>query len=110
MLGLLLIYFIGKYFYDLAAKFGKSKWLFAIIGIVTYYGGTILFGVVLGVYAALTNSSTILGLGDLALTLISIPVGIIIAWGLYTLLKNQWQKKTEPVETEILDAKDALDF
>ena len=34
MLGLLLIYFIGKYFYDLAAEFEKNKWLYAILGVV----------------------------------------------------------------------------
>jgi hypothetical protein len=35
MLGLILIYFVGKAFYDLAGLHGKSQWGFAILGIVS---------------------------------------------------------------------------
>ena len=34
MLGLVLLYWIGKYFYKLAEEYDKSKWGFAILGLV----------------------------------------------------------------------------
>lgn len=48
MLGLVFIYFIGKYFYKLVEEFGKSKWGFVILGVVLYYGGVFLGGIILG--------------------------------------------------------------
>lgn len=49
MLGILLLFFIGKYFYKLAEKFKKSQWGYTILGVVTYYGGTIIFGLAFGI-------------------------------------------------------------
>ncbi|TDN87659.1 hypothetical protein DET49_111107 [Salegentibacter sp. 24] len=37
MLGLLLLYWIGKYHYRLAGEYDKSQWGFTILGIVAYY-------------------------------------------------------------------------
>ena len=48
MLGILLIYFIGKSFYTLAETHNRSRWTFAIIGIVTYYASLFLGAIILG--------------------------------------------------------------
>ena len=53
MLGLLLIYFIGKQFYVLAESFKQNKWLFAILSVVVYYAAGLIFGVVLGLFDVL---------------------------------------------------------
>ena len=101
MLGLVLLYFVGKAFYDLAKKHGKNKWLFAILGVVSYYGGIFGAGIVLGLIGIaypefLENAS------EFAINLMAIPVGVLICWGFYRLLKYQWEKNVSPTE-ELLD-------
>jgi hypothetical protein len=103
MLGLLLIYFIGKYFYQLATDFNKNKWVFAVIGVVTYYGGMVLFGFGLGVFLAMSDNVDFIDNNEMLLNIIGIPVGIFSAWILYTVLKNNWKKSSKLEETELLD-------
>ncbi|EDP94895.1 hypothetical protein U8527_15175 [Kordia algicida OT-1] len=98
MLGLVLIYFVGKQFYDMAKKYDQSAWLYAILGVVSYYGGIIAGGVILGVIIGLffpefldTTSETVLGL-------MTIPIGILACWGFYQLLKRKWTKDFEEKE------------
>ena len=47
MLGLILIYFIGKRFQDLAKTYDNHKWGFAIAGVATYYIGTFIAGILI---------------------------------------------------------------
>src|SRR5690242_1894849 len=101
MLGLLLIYFIGKYYYNLAGEHGKSQWGFAILGVVTYYVGAFVMGIFLGIFypdAAETMNNLVLGL-------IAMPLGILFTWGLYKILENQWGN-TAPDDFEDSDVLD----
>ena len=91
MLGLILIYFIGRSFYRLAEQFNKNRWLFAILGIVAYYAGTFIGGLILGIVDGF------LGLGfnwdnDLSLGLIALPFGVLMTYVFYVLLKRNWKK------------------
>jgi hypothetical protein len=102
MLGLVLIYFIGKVFYDLAGMNGKNKWGFAILGVVAYYGGSFL-GPLL-IYILAEFGVLPFKVGETALTFIGIPFGALTCWGTYMLLKTQWNKSTEKVNREeVLD-------
>ena len=53
LLGLILISFVGKAFYDLAGLHGKSQWGFAILGIATYYAGIMTAGFAMGIISEL---------------------------------------------------------
>ena len=102
MLGLVLLYFIGRYFYRLAEKYKKNKWLFAIIGVATYYAGTFVAGIIL----ALLNE--FLGLSidwdnDLLLSVLALPFGILATYALYYFLNKNWEKHVVFVEDEIQD-------
>jgi len=102
MLGIVFLYFIGKYFYKLAEEFNKNKWLFAILGIAIYYFGTFVGGIVLGIL------DEFVGIGfdwdnNLALGIIALPFGLAAAYLFYFLLKKQWQKSIVIVEDEIHD-------
>ncbi len=102
MLGLIFLYFIGKYFFKLAEEFNQNKWLFAILGIIVYYLGTFAGGILLGILDAL------IGIGfnwdnNLALGLIALPFGIGAAYLFYFLLKKQWEKTIVIVEDNIQD-------
>jgi len=65
MLTILFIFFIGRHFFTLAEEYNKNKWLFAIIGVVVYYVGSAIGGIIMSVFQEL--------------------FGFYIDWG------NQWQ-------------------
>jgi amino acid transporter len=91
MLGLVLVYFIGKKFHELANDYEKSPWPFAILGVATYYAGTFLFGLLLGITLEIFSPGTLEGMHDFVLGLIAIPFGLFSCWGLYYLLRRIWE-------------------
>lgn len=102
MLGLLLIYFIGKWFYDLASEFNQSKWLFAILSIVVYYAAILIFGFVLGLLILLFDWQINLE-NNFGINLLAIPIGLLADWAFYEFLKMRWKKKIVLVKDEIDD-------
>src|SRR5687768_9646912 len=103
MLGLFLIYFVGKAFYQLAELYNKSKWGFAVLGVASYYAGTFFFGVAIG----LSNELGWIDTGhvpEIGLSLMGIPFGILACWGLYKILERQWSKPSKFTDEEILDS------
>lgn len=105
MIKLILIYFVGREFYVLAEKRRRSKWLFAILGVVSYYAGVLAGQIILmGLYELLLDGS-IEDINQIVLALLSIPFGVLICWGFYTFLKSRWSRKeTFSTSEEILDA------
>ncbi len=103
MLGLVLIYFIGKYFYKLAEEFGKSKWGFAILGVVSYYGGAFLGGIILGLLSLVWDDFQVEYMSDMQLGLMAIPFGILMCIGVYSLLKRIWTKNKKKEVVSIDD-------
>lgn len=105
MLGLLLIYFVGKKFYDLADNYNRSKWGFAILGILSYYVGLLAGAFCLGLALALAFDMMALdSTEELLVSLISIPIGILTCWGFYKLLESNWRKTSRQGFDQILDA------
>lgn len=92
MLGLALIYFIGKYFYELADDYEKSRWGFAILGVVSYYAGTFIGGIIVAIFYEIFGSTSIQTENDIILSFMVLPFGLLACWGLYTLLKRRWSK------------------
>lgn len=102
MLSILFLYFIGKYFYKLAERFNKNKWLFAITGIVIYYVGTFIGGVVLAILDWLLELDFDWE-NSVSLSFIALPFGIATSYLFYFILKKQWEKTFVLVEDEIQD-------
>lgn len=100
MLSILLIYFIGKPFYDLSTNYDKNKWVFAILGVVTYYLGTFIGGIVLGLLDVLLNVGFDWD-NRLLLGIMAIPFGILTCYGLYVILKKKWQREALYKKNEI---------
>ncbi len=103
MLGLLLLYWIGKAFYDLAKTHGKKPWLGAFIGIASYYGLQLVVG---GIAFLLTDFDEPLNsglLGDFGLSILGILIGALGTWGLYRYLKQKWSVTSVETHREILD-------
>lgn len=92
MIGLLLLYWIGKYFYKLAEEHNKSQWGFAILGVVAYYGGTIVFGVIAAVVMEIISPGFIDTFNETVFSLFMIPFGILCCYVLYKYLEKTWEK------------------
>lgn len=110
MLGLVLIYILGKYFYELARKFDKNLWGNAIFGVLVYYLGTFAGGIILVVAMGITSEGTleeIDSFDERALNLMSLPFGLLAAYLLYRYLEKRWTneftKKSTDHSSEILD-------
>lgn len=103
MLGLILIYFIGKSYYKLAEEFTKNKWLWAILGIAFYYVGTFIGGAILAIGYDLVLEESIESTNEYLIGLMALPFGLATWWGSYTMLKKQWSSSTE-MDEQVLDS------
>lgn len=114
MLALVFIFFLGRSFYKLAELYGRSKWGYGILGVVIYYAGLMLGGLIVGVFyaiyiglenienfdAAVDRNSTFLGL-------LAIPFALLSCWLAYKFLESRFKRSLEdhPVnlDSDILD-------
>jgi hypothetical protein len=103
VIGLLLIYFIGKAFYDLADKYEKSKWGYAILGVASYYFGLLLGGFIVGIAVEIFAPGTVTEFSDVALGLMAVPLGLLTCWGIYKLLERNWSNPPIKDNNDILD-------
>lgn len=100
MLGLLLIYYIWKYYSELAVTYNKSKW-YGLLGIASYYIGTFIGGFAIAMVALLSSgSNSIDGMNDFVLGLIAFPFGLLSVWSLYKILKKRWSNTAEHTDND----------
>lgn len=102
MLGLVLLYFIGKKFYELADEYEKNKWGFAILGIIVYYLGAFVFVAVLGVFVVIMESDFLETTNNFIVGIMALPFGILSCYGLYYYLEKTW-KKQNPLRDKMID-------
>jgi len=105
MLGLILIYWIGKQFYKLAEQYGKSEWGYAILGVIVYYAGQIALGL-LAVITMGLDETGLEGSASIGLNIFGVLVGGVVCWGFYAFLSNRWSKlpPPNPANEDILDS------
>lgn len=104
MLGILPLYFIGKYFYELAFEHNRSRWGFAILGIATYFISQLAMGFILGIILVASDTE-FTGNMELVTNIAGILIGIAGVWLFYFLLKRAWEKnpKKGVSNSELLD-------
>ena len=102
MLSLLLLYWIGKYFYKLAEEYDKSKWGYAILGIVVFYSGAIIIGGIIMFIVEMLSSGFIDRFSDNVLGLIMMPFGALSCYLLYKYFEKTWEKN-DPRKNSIID-------
>lgn len=104
LLGLLPLFIVGRYFYQLAHEHNRSTWGFAILGIVVYFASQFLLGIVLGLVLLATGSQMILEESSLLLNLVGIGMGVLAVWLFYYLLKKNWEKNPKSAgNSDLLD-------
>lgn len=106
MIALLILFFIGKWFYELAKKHGRNGWLYGILGVVVYYGSAIIGGFLIGFIAVMVGYEEILNWPDLALNLIAIPIGILGIMLVHRVLRKNWENNPKNQDSELLDSTD----
>lgn len=106
MIGLFLLYFIGKAYYDLAGLHNKGQWLYAILGIVSYYASAFIGGILIGIFAEIFMTGSLDDTSDIVWGLIALPFGILGCWGFYRILKSRWENspKFSVHSDDVLDA------
>jgi hypothetical protein len=104
MLALILIFFVGKYFYDLAGRYDRNKWGYAILGVITYYAGTFLIGIIIGVLGEFGVINDVESIPTIVLTIVAIPAGALSSYLLYRYLENRWDKPTYEPPSDVLDS------
>lgn len=96
MLEIVAVVLIGRYFYKLAEEYDKSKWLFPLIGIVTFYGTYLVVGFFYGIYLYSTDPYiTESDINPFMVVLLGLPIGIGAVVLLYKLLESNWKKNTK---------------
>ena len=95
MFSLVLVYFVAKSFYELAEKHGKSDWGFAIVGVVSYYAGIFLGGMIIALIQEAISPGTLGSEDSMWVNILAVPLGILSCYGAYVMLKRSWSKPRE---------------
>lgn len=103
MLGIILLYFIGKTFYDLAVRYKRNPWGYTLLGVASYYAGIILAEVNYVLIYYLLEWGSIEELNDILLGLMAMPFGVLACWLTYRYLKEHFKAKKTQSDPNILD-------
>ncbi|WP_337967555.1 hypothetical protein [uncultured Flavobacterium sp.] len=106
MIGILFIYWIWKSFTNLALEYDKNKWTYFFIGIISYYGGTILAGFLVGIVLGLANgfdSVANQNFENAGWSIFFVLIGGLACYGTFKFLENKLEKERE------LNKKDGID-
>lgn len=102
LLALILIFFVGKAFYELAERYNRSRWGFAVVGVATYYAGIFASWFVMGIFSEL-GIVAFSDFPEAVLGIMAFPFGVLSCWGTYSFLKKQWGKPKKVDTMDILD-------
>lgn len=99
MLGIIIIYWIGRKYYDLAVRCNKSPWSWAIYAILIFYGSQIMFGVLVALFSPETNFET----NEVILNILGIAISGIVWFSVYKLLEKRWEKIDPNTYEDLID-------
>ena len=103
MISFILLYFIGLPFYNLAEKHRKSRWLIALIGILIYFAGTFIGGIIITLVSTYLFDYSVSRIHDFLLNLLTIPFGLLFGWIFYRFLILKWESISTITDINILD-------
>lgn len=99
MIDIFLIYYISRYYSLLARRYGRNKWLYAIIGVLTYYIAGISVITLLNDYRYGTGAP----MPSLFGMFVIIPIGLFACVLLFVILEQVWRSKASKSNSNILD-------
>ena len=100
MLGILILYFLARWLYNLAKKYDKPhKWLYGLLAVLTYYGIGVTSVLIILFSGALRTGGDIDSLENrMVLTLLALPFGIGGVALLHYLLKRKWSREIKSTD------------
>ena len=98
MIGIILIYFIWKRFADLALNYNKKRWPYGILGIVAYYAGTLIGGLILG-FLSIILDFAIDADNTTLMSIIGLPFGLGTCYLTYYFLEKKWEKEEDSLDS-----------
>lgn len=87
----------------MAEKFNKSKWGYAILGVVAYYAGLYISLFLIGMGMGLFVPEKIDSINETLFGLLGVPFGLLASHLLYKFFKKQWNGGFRTVDASILD-------
>jgi hypothetical protein len=103
MIGLILLYFAGKQFYELAKKHGKHKWGYALLGVASYYIGLFVGAFVIAYLYEMNSPGSIDEGNEMLIGLAGVPVGILTCVLLYKFLAKRLRNEVVVTSDDLLD-------
>ncbi len=76
-----LLIFIGRRYYNLAVQYAKTGWLYAFLGIVSFFFGVFVGAIIVVVVYEIGLETSIDDVNDFLLDVLCIPFGIGLCWG-----------------------------
>jgi len=103
MLSIFLIYYLGKRIYELADKYNKSKWGYALLSVIIFYLGAIILGVIilLGI-EFIADTAIIDTINDSLLGIAIMPIGFGCWYLFKKYLEKKWDKE-KPNTSSLID-------
>jgi hypothetical protein len=88
------VFFIGRYFSELAFEHERSRAGFSLLGIGVYIISFFLLGIIAAVFLVLLGAQPSPAM-DLLLTAVSVALGAAATWMVWVLLKRSWGKQAD---------------
>ncbi|MFC4477899.1 hypothetical protein [Flavobacterium chungangensis] len=98
MLSILLIYWIWKPFANLAIEYDKNKWMYFLLGLLSYFFFALLFCFLyIGLFGFLNGFDAIdqIEFENIGLNLLCFALGALGCYGVYEFLKRKLQKQRD---------------
>lgn len=101
MLGLVISFFIGLSFFNLAVKHKKPEFEIIALGIISVVGTVLLLAFIVSFVSELIDSKTQLRYSILCLYVS--PFGLFVWLNLYAKLNRKWSKGLKEINQDVLD-------
>ncbi|MDT7833109.1 hypothetical protein RQM59_12000 [Flavobacteriaceae bacterium S356] len=93
ILGILVIILIAQKFFILAGEYKRNKWIYAIIGVATYYIGTFIAAFIYGaIYFVMDPEASDESVDTFLSGLILVGFGLLSCALLYNIFKRNWER------------------
>lgn len=102
MIGLILVFFAGKFYYDLAKEYGKSKWGYAFIGVASFYIGQVIGSFLIYVSMDFFGAN-LFQYNRLTVSLLVLPLGILTCFLVYKILSKRAFHERTISSDDVLD-------
>ena len=101
ILTILFIVLIGQAYYNLANRYKRNKWGYAVLGPAIYICSMFMYGIVYGIvyvilYPEVMEDPYFTFEGNWWLELSGFAVALFLSWLVYYLLERSWKKNRRP--------------